>query len=212
MMRLGSELTVVVLGVLIALSADGWVASRADLAVESARITALRDNIDQTLATLRAAQVEAHETADALRELASGTSPARMPQLLRVGFLFGPTFHPEINVYDDLKNSGELALLRSVPLRRALAGMDATLELVRLQQSDIVTVQQLNYDAFLIRELDLPALLGDYVGLKPVDSSLPAGASRELQNLAVFKLDLVLGLIDIYEQAEEALVEVEQAL
>ncbi|MEL7372957.1 MAG: hypothetical protein AAGJ36_00710, partial [Pseudomonadota bacterium] len=46
--RLIAELAIIVLGVLIALWADGWVADRQDRKKEAARIAALRDNVVAT--------------------------------------------------------------------------------------------------------------------------------------------------------------------
>jgi hypothetical protein len=213
--RLAAELAVIVVGVLIALSADGWAASRNDRRVEATRVRALRDNVEETLTRLQTARDEATETGEALRALASGAqhSSSDFDDLLRDGLLYGPTFSPEINVYDDLKSSGELALLQNTELRQALAKMDATLELVGLHQADLTVVQQLNYDSFIIEELDLVRLLGDYVGLAATDraDSLPAEAAR-VRNLAVFKLDLVTALLQLYDEATAALAAVEAAM
>ena len=64
--------------------------------------------------------------------------------MLHYGLLYGSTFYPELNVYDDLKSSGELALLTNPELLRSLATMDSRLELMRIAQADLTAVQQLH--------------------------------------------------------------------
>ena len=215
--RLAAELGVIVLGVLIALWADGWVAERADRNVERARTDALRENIVATRVRLDEAVEEAHSAQEALSTMAYWEDPAllnRQQDLLLRGLLFGPVFTPEINVYIDLKNSGDLALLTSADLRQALARMDAVLEQLALLQSDVVAVQQLNFDPFVVRELALEGTLGPLLGLEdlPTVASTPDVDMQVLRNLALFKLDLIAQLLRQYEEAGETLQGVEGAI
>ncbi len=69
--RLGAEVSVVVLGVTIALWADGWVAERNDRSVEASRLSALQDNVSVTLADLSKARDNAGGAAAALHLLLS---------------------------------------------------------------------------------------------------------------------------------------------
>lgn len=215
--RLAAELGVIVLGVLIALWADGWVAERADRDVEQARTAALRENIVATRGHLTEAVEEALSAQEALSAMAYWEDPALLKHeqetVLR-GFLFGPVFTPEINVYSDLKNSGDLALLTSADLRQALARMDAVLEQLALLQSDVVAVQQLNFDPFVVGALVLEGTLGPFLGLEdlPQNNSTPDVDMQVLRNLALFKLDLVLQLLRRYDDAGEALQGVEDAM
>ena len=213
--RMAAELAVIVVGVLIALSADGWVSSMTDRSIEAARARALQDNVNETLARLEAAQHEVAAAREALRLLASRDSltSTDVDQPLIDGLLYGPSFSPEMNVYDDLKSSGELALLKSSELRQALAKMDANFETVRLVQADLIVVQQLNLDPFIIAELNLGRLLGPYLGLDatPQSWSRSPGIER-VRNLAVFKLDLISELSLRYDEAEAALRVVDVAL
>ena len=108
--RLIAEFAIVVLGVTIALWADSWGTARGDHAEETARLYALRDNVTQTLAIVRDERDRSTGAVDALRKLVNQNEfPLdELRDLLRYGLLYGPTFSPELNVYDDLKNSGEL--------------------------------------------------------------------------------------------------------
>lgn len=215
--RLAAELGVIVLGVLIALWADGWVADRANLQAERARTAALRENIVATRSHLQEAVEEARRAQEALSAMAYWDDPGllnRQQEIVLRGLLFGPVFTPEINVYSDLKNSGDLALLSSPDLRQALARMDAVLEQLALLQSDVVAVQQLNFDPFVVGELALEGTLGPFLGLEdlPRNTSTPDVDMQVLRNLALFKLDLVLQLLRGYDDAEETLQGVEDAM
>ena len=215
--RLIAELGIIVLGVLIALWADEWVAERADRQVERNRIEALRDNLDATRVRLDEAVEETRAAQEALTLAAYWQDPATLSQrhdVVLLGLMYGPVFTPEINVYDDLKNSGDLGLLTNAELRQALAHMDAVFEELALLQSDVTMVQQLNVDSFLMQELGLGATMGPYLGLEdlPVDVPNPDIDMQRLRNLSLFKLDLVRQLHVQYKRAVEALNEVEHAM
>jgi hypothetical protein len=218
--RLGAEVSVVVLGVTIALWADGWVAERNDRSVEASRLSALQDNVSVTLAVLSTARDNAGGAAAALRELVSlqrdNRNDDEIEELLRYGLTYGPTFFPELNVYDDLKNSGELALLTNPELRRSLATMDARLEQARFAQADLLTVMQLNFDSYLITHFDLRWLYGSLTKLdqdtEPSEVDLGFTSEMEFQNLVIFKLDMVEQVEAAYQEAEDALMAVQQTI
>jgi len=220
LVRLAAEFAVVVLGVTIALWADGWVAERNDRAVEAARLGALQDNVNVTLADLREARDNARGAAAALRRLMSlqehHSHDDEMGELLRYGLTYGPNFFPELNVYDDLKNSGELALLTNPELRRSLASMDARLELAQFVQADLITVMQLNFDSYLITHFDLRWLYGPLTGLADVidASEIDLGfmSDMEFQNLLVFKLDMIEQVDAAFQKTEIALMAVQQTI
>lgn len=215
--RLIAELGIIVLGVLIALWADEWVGERADREVEHNRIEALRDNLQATRVRLDDAVEEVRAAEKALTLAAYWQDPATLSQnqdVVLSGLLFGPVFTPEINVYDDLKNSGDLGLLTNAKLRQALAHMDAVFEQLSLLQADLTMVQQLNVDSFVVQELGLAATMGQYLGLEnlPADVPNPDIDMQRVRNLSLFKLDLVRQLHLNYERAEEALDAVEHAM
>lgn len=218
--RLAAEFVVVVLGVTIALWADGWVAERSDRAVETARLIALQDNVNVSLTRLGEARDNAAGAAEALRELASlehrDRGYAKLKELLRYGFLYGPTFYPELNVYDDLKNSGELALLTNSELRRSLATMDSGLELMRFAQADLATVQQLNVDSYMINQLDLRSFYGSLTGLdhnaEVSEMDLGFASDMEFRNIVLLKLDLVTQVQAALQDLENALMAVQQCI
>jgi len=214
--RLAAEFAIVVLGVTIALWADGWVADRADRAHELARLEALQINISSTLDALSADLRGTKGAIDALRKIAA---PGRIEMsrenwqgTLRYGLLFGSEFVPEMNVYDDLKSSGELALLTNANLRQYLAKMDAEFREIELAQADLGSVQQSNIDTYLVDNLDLRAIYDQTLGLaddadhfefdRDVVSSLP------LRNRALLKLDILMWLEETLQASQMTLEEV----
>lgn len=210
-LRLIAELAIIVLGVLIALWADGWVADRQDRDKEAARIAALRDNIVATQERL----ADALETTDfvvgKLRKIVYWENLDDFDDdykgALLAGYLFGPRFTPEMNVYDDLENSGELSLLTSDSLRQALARMSAALYAIGISQQDLLTVQQMNFDPFVVEHLSIPATPDSPFRLDniPVDAQPPLPEMRIIRNLALFKLDLIGQLKQDYDAADVAL-------
>jgi len=215
--RLAAELAVIVVGVLIALWADSQVAERADRRIEANRVAALRENVEATRERLDQELEQTESARAALTEIARADDAraiARRSDLVLSGLLYGPMFTPEMNVYLDLKSSGDLALLRSADLRQSLARMDATFEQLSTLQSDLMLVQQLNIDPFVIRELDLGTTFGPYLGLEdlPAAPGEPNFDLRTMRNLALFKLDFVEQLTALYRESLEVLDEVEEAM
>lgn len=210
--RLGAELAVIVLGVWIALWADGWASERSDRRTEAARLEALDQNIRRTLATLAEEREETRQAIEALRMLA--TLPEDAPEGDEVGddFLFGflhvPFISPELHVYEDLRSSGELGLLTDPELRLGLSVMDAAFDRLVAALEDLSTVQQLNVDPYLLERIDLRPFLGGFLGLPDMDARPVADfgflTSREARNLVLFKLDLMIQIDLALEEAQQA--------
>ncbi len=205
-----AEVALIFLGVTIALWADAWVGEQRDVQRENARLTALYADTEDTLEALSIAHAQASGAATALRNILGLQPPydhyEEISGFLRHGLLFGLAFHPEMSVYDDLKSSGELALLTDSRLRQALSHMDSGLEQLRLAQSDLTTVQQLNVDSYMVDHMDLISFYGELTGMDQA-SDVPRSdfeflGDREFLNRVVLKLDLVT-------QLEAALAETE---
>jgi len=210
------EVALIVVGITIALWADTWVGERRDSLRETARLTALYADTEKTLAAISEIYEETSDAATALRRILSLRPPYESERhtlnLLRHGLLFGLAFHPEMSVYDDLKNSGELALLTNPDLRQALSSMEAGLEQLQLTQADLTTVQQLNIDSYMVNQMDLISFYGEMTGLKHLNDGPPANfefiGDRVFRNRALLKLDLVTQLETIIGEAESRVLAV----
>lgn len=215
-----AEVGLIVVGVTLALWADAWLAHRGDQQKERARLVALSDNAEETLEEVRGARAEASEAADVLRRIVQLEPPDRAGEdvlgLLRHGLLYGSSLHAEMSVYDDLKNSGELALLTNPELRRALSQLDTRLERLRLAQADLTTVQQIDVDTYMVDHIDLRAVYGKVTGLpKPADRRDPDlgfVSDAEFQNRMLLKLDLITQLERELQNVEIRLLEVQRHL
>ena len=214
--RFSAEFAIIVLGVSIALWADGCVSERADRVEEEARLYGLQDNVRKTREDVCAERGNAAGAIGAFEALFAGDESDDIADIVRYAILYGPTFSPELNVYDDLKNSGELALLTNPSLRQALARMDSRLQRLELAQSDLLTIQQLNVDTYMIENLDMQLLIGPVLGIdpEPDESTLDLGFlnDREFRNRMLMKLDLVTQLEDALGDADAALVEVHRQI
>lgn len=218
--RIGIEFLIVVLGVTVALWADSWVAERADRKKETARLHGLLDNVASTLIDLRAERENASGAADAIQRLAlyaeRPVPENELDGLLQYAFLYGSAFAAELNVYEDLKSSGELALLSSADLRQALAKMDSRLVQVKLAQSDLLAVMHRNFDSYWAEHTDMRLVYTGALGFEGFaqDSEADYGfiLDPEFRNRLMLKLDLVLWVDRSLKEAEDALVNVEDAI
>ena len=208
--RLAAELAIIVLGVTLALWADGWVSERGDRAREAARLTALHQELERASAALAFNLDNARGAISALRRVIEATpsSGGDRREDLRYAFLFGGGFSAEISVYEDLENAGELSLLTDPRVRTALAYLDNRLQLIELAQADLGTVQQLHIDSYLLEQIDARPLYGGDIGL--VDVALDAESAdrllddRGFRNRMLLKLDLVTQLRVQYEEGLNA--------
>ena len=210
-----AEVALIVVGVTLALWADAWVENRRDAAREAARLTALDADTKETLAAVSSAHRDVAAAATSLRQILVLRPPYKprmeSSNLLRHGLLFGLALHPEMSVYDDLKNSGELALLKNSDLRQALSSMEAGLEQVRMMQSDLTTVQQLNVDSFMVDHMDLMSFYGNLTGLDQADGQITDFsflADQKFRNRILLKLDLVTQLEMVLAETEARVLEV----
>ncbi len=215
-----AELALIVIGVTIALWADAWMGDRQDSHRENARLRALYTDTEETLVAISAARRDVSDAAVALRNILSLQPPYEPHnetlKLLRHGLLFGLAFHPEMSVYDDLKSSGELALLTNPVLRQTLSSMEAGLEQLRLTQADLTTVQQLNIDSYMVDHMELISFYGELTGLQQTEAGLPADLGfvddREFRNRVLLKLDLVTQLEAVLQEAELRVLEVKRRI
>ena len=218
--RIGIEFLIVVLGVTVALWADSWVAERADRDKEVARLHGLLDNVSSSLVDLRAELENASGATDALQRLVLyAVAPApenELGGLLRYAFTYGSSFSAELNVYEDLKNSGELALLSNADLRQALARMDARLVQVEIAQSDLMAVMHRNFDSYWAKQTDMRLVYDGLGGFEDYahDGEADYGfiLDPEFRNRMLMKLDLVMWVNQSLKEAEDALVDVENAI
>jgi len=121
-----AELLIIVLGVLIALWVDNWNGEREDRLLEQEYLSTLATDLRADLVELDEASERARlneRAAQALYDAIQGTGSLAPDSLsrfvLQAGFLYFPAYSPY--TFEDLTSTGNLRLLRSEEIRRALA-------------------------------------------------------------------------------------------
>ena len=83
--------------------------------------------------------------------------------------------------------------------------MDARLERVRSAQDDLLTVQQLHVDSYMIQHLDLDQLkLLEPLPADPESVDVSFIRDREFRNRVLLKLDLITKFLDALDKAVQA--------
>ena len=101
-------------------------------------------------------------------------------------------------------------------LRQALARMDSRLQRLALAQSDLLTIQQINVDTYMIENLDMQTLIGPLLGIESEVAAVSPDFSflsdREFRNRMLMKLDLVIQLEAELADAKVALEDVHEQI
>ncbi|MDH3732769.1 MAG: hypothetical protein OEU54_04510 [Gemmatimonadota bacterium] len=194
-----AELVIVVVGVLIALSADSWMQSRRDRADERDHLVAVRADVVESVRLLDEADADRVFQVHSLSRLLEGSAvsaPTDSVALwVREGLFDIGVYTPRLSALGDLEASGELQLIRSPELRRSLAALRTALEAVKVVESDYTVSQQGMLDPFLTSSVALAGALLASADFRlsargGLDLSWVAPPSPELANLIAFKLVL----------------------
>ena len=159
-----AELFVIVIGVLIALWADQWLAHRIDERTEREYLVALNEDTSVSLRRLDVNLQQISRFRDAASNLSSlpieGPYPANkeLIDLLGLALFELDFFDHRLSTHQDLQTTGRLGLISSSEVRRSLAEVDTMLADVQASQSDLIGVQSTIVDPFLARRTDLSAV------------------------------------------------------
>lgn len=160
------EILLVVIGILIALQVNNWNEQRKVYAEETRILTSLQKDLDQARTEL-GIQIKIEQGyVDAL-QLILTDSPERellfknpkADSILYAPLIATRTEVPVIQTYSDLKSSGQVSMITNQLLRENLVGLESSLIELGIQAADNLTIQQLNMDAIVIQELDLPSII-----------------------------------------------------
>jgi hypothetical protein len=174
-LRILVEGAVIVASVLLALAADAWWDGRQERQEETSVLVGLQSDFRATLEVIERSRTASEETAAAAEQLLALTGPgapevsaAAMDTLL-ANALAGSSFDPVAATLDALMSSGDLNLIRSAELRRALAEWAPRVERIRRQR-------ERGDDAALDRFMPY---LHEHVPIRALDAiSQPVAGSR----------------------------------
>ena len=196
--RLAGELAVIIVGVLIALSADSWIDIRQDRRTEAEHLRALSEEFDESLAGLDLAREYKLKQMAALQRLLSSSVRALEPDSLDAwiydGVYVTRAYVPVLSALRALEDSGELGVIGDPEIRRGLALLGTRLEMVSTGYNEFLVYHQTVVDPFIATELPAIQLLGERNGLPSVSGDRPDWSvleSDRARGILVFKLSLI---------------------
>jgi hypothetical protein len=188
------ELAIVVLGVLIALWADGLRQDRADRDAEVEYLESLGDDFSISLTQLDSVLAEHRDQIGSLESLLSEDLAAQpadsLRRWVRQGLWSIVEWSPQVSTLRDLQASGDLRVLQDNTLRRALAELDRTLGLGAVEHADFTAVQHQLIDPFLAQALDVPELFSPSGAQGAADALMVVMRSQQARNLIAYKLEM----------------------
>ena len=154
---LGAELVIVVLGVLLALWADGKAGESRDRAALDIQLASVRSEVRAAHALLEQRLKEWESQAAALKRLAAINSGAPPPPndslayYIDNGLLNFTTFDPDLSALRDLQESGRIPSIHRDKLRLGLARLqEALLGAKNLESVNLAEPQHDFFDPFVI--------------------------------------------------------------
>lgn len=192
--RAGAELLLVILGVLVALSADRWVQALDQKERQRTQLEWILRDLQTDSAMLETAIAEEERrrvsatrllgAADASQEALMDLRPDTLVyDLVAIGWSTPPTF--STGTWDELKAAGELSLIEDSELRRALSGYyQSQLRLRESEEDREFFFRDLERRTIRVRPLYVPADAptdGSYssLGAEPAEVAQIAEAVRE---------------------------------
>ena len=195
----------IALGIILAISAESLWQERADRREEVQHLNALRNDFEQSLELLDAAEQQQNTQVQYLQFLLQGkaetSESSEVREWLRAGLYTIGTFEPQLSALQDLESSGKTQLIQDAALRRALAGLQQKVDELEVIQSDLSISQQELIDPYLISHLYLASIL-DIGELSVAGNNGPLEFDRSIlgtvdfRNRIAFKLSLRRGVLE----------------
>lgn len=197
-LRIAGEPAIIVVGILVALTADAWLETRKEREAEVRHLEALQDDIIESIDLLDTSE-ESRERVfwSLVRLLEDDLDAAPVDSVSRWvydGMFQIASFEPRLTALADLENADQLTLL-TPDVRRGIAELNRYLgELSRIEE-DFARSQQGMMDPYLVRETPLAPILAVADSL-PLSMRLPARSdwsslrTTGARNAMAFKLSL----------------------
>jgi hypothetical protein len=194
----GVEFFVVVFGILLALGVDEWRNDKNARAEEYEILVALNKDITASIGQVEYALGEIDLITDGLRFLAAGSEDhtdridsKELDFHIANGLWETGVYAPEMNTYSELLNSGKLAVIDSVDIRRRLANYERSLQLSLALFRDVFEHQQNKLDSYLIDSVRLPQVFEAQIARRhDRNYSLPLAATTIRDHTHLLENDL----------------------
>jgi hypothetical protein len=134
------ELVIVVAGVMIALSAEGWLTERQDRSDEIELLEAIKEDVRETTARFDNNFARVNLRLESLRLLneggaaVAGLDDESLADVLMPALWENGALSVQMSAYDEIKSSGRLRLIDDPQLRRVLSRLDRQLQRVRARE------------------------------------------------------------------------------
>ena len=210
--RTVAEGAAIVISILLAFWIDTWWEDRKEAQLEVVYLHELQEDFEQNKSRLEDQIAEFEETARSmfvLQEQSALDSPSMSVSELNENFsqiINMSGFFPVNRAYANMTGSGDLKLIRSRPLKNALAEYYAAAQLtVLVQKTHEMELVQI-YEPYIIANLDYAAVgisrVDDFPLPPPIDeaSILKVIATREFWNILIQKSVISTDLIDQFRQ------------
>lgn len=200
-----AELAIIVVGILLALTADDWWTERQERTEELEILGAISRDIAITRDRIQTTHDYLQSLLADLRKLSEGSSgPAATQSDLELARMLNalwdsPPISVQMSAYEEVKNSGRLRLIGSAELRRALAEYDRRLQDARQQHAEAFQNQHLKLDPYLIENVQLSQIashaLHGAAGSSPLNTEANLQDHHVLLDDRVFKNQVVMKYI-----------------
>ena len=196
--RLAGEFLIIVVGVLVALSADTWIQSQQERQSEGAYLQALREDLVETRLSLQESNAERDRIFNALTQLANSDlgvePPDSVAEWVYTGLFLIGSFRPQLAALSDIQTADQVRLL-TPEVRREIAELDRALVELAGVEDDFTRSQQSLLDPYLVARTPLVSILAAADSLPLPSRSLSEADWRalpreELLNAIAFKMSL----------------------
>ncbi len=206
--RTAVEGVAIVISILLAFWIDTWWEDRMEARLEVVYLLELQEDFKLNKSSLEDEVAAFEETARSmfvLQEQSALDSPSMSVSELNENFsqiINMSTFYPVNRAYANMTGSGDLKLIRSRPLKNALAEYYAAAQITILVQNTHEMELVQIYEPYIIENLDYAAVgytrVDDFPLPPPIEeaSILKVLATREFRNILIQKSVITTDLID----------------
>jgi len=207
-MRTAMEGVAIVVSILLAFWIDTWWEDRMEARLEVVYLIELQEDFEQNKSRLEDEAASFEEIARrmvVLQEQSALDSPSMSVSELNESFsqiINMSTFYPVNRAYANMTGSGDLKLIRSRPLKNALAEYYAAAQItILVQKTHEMELVQI-YEPYIIENLDYAAVAiiraDDFPLPPPIEeaSILKVLATREFRNILIQKSVITTDLIN----------------
>jgi hypothetical protein len=211
------EIILVVIGILIALQINNW-NEDSKLAIQETII------IENLLGNLKQAKIQSDHYIEQENQLikslisALGINPDQTQndeiswsntEFYKLMWDFESVV-PVINTYSDIKNTGELSIIKNKNIRESFTDLELKIEGLNSQVADRLTVQQLRVDEIGVNEINFIPLLQKHKTNISISDEITNDyksilSSPKTRNLLAIKLDLTYTTLNNRENLAKAI-------